>query len=49
MYMVYFNSINFYKQIRKRANVITVIDEATLVLDMDKLSPNYTANEFQGI
>jgi hypothetical protein len=47
--MVYFNSINFYKQIRKRANVITVIDEATLVLDMDKLLAKHTTNEFQGI
>ena len=33
----------------KKNEVIKVIDEPTLFLDMDKLSPNYTANEFQGI
>ena len=34
---------------RKRTDVITVIDEPTLVLDMDKLLLKYTDNEFQGI
>ncbi len=47
--MVYFNSIIFCKQMRKRTDVITVIDEATLVVDMVKLLPKHTANEFQGI
>jgi DNA-binding XRE family transcriptional regulator len=47
--MVYFNSINFYKQIRKGADVITVIDEATLVLDMDKLLAKYAIKEIQGV
>jgi hypothetical protein len=47
--MIYFNSINFSKQIIKRTDVITGIDEATLVVDMVKLLPKYTANEFQGI
>lgn len=34
---------------KKRTEVITVIGEATLVLDMDKLLAKHTTNEFQGI